>query len=72
MKSKDDHYTSELFGNRPGRPRKVNAMTGAQRVAKHRAAKRLISVTCNENVHCTFCGLEKIQCAGICNIGQLG
>jgi hypothetical protein len=72
MKSKDDHFTSELFANRPGRPRKVNAMTVAQLVAKHRAAKRAIFVTCNGNENCTFCGLEKSQCSGVCNIGQLG
>lgn len=34
-----------------GRPRKPGAMTGAQRVALHRARKKAagISVTCNEN-----------------------
>lgn len=73
MKSKDDHFTSEMFGNRPGRPRKVNAMTGAQRVAKHRAAKRAISVTSNGNLQaCTWCGGDRDKCCGICTIGQLG
>ena len=71
MKSKDDHFTSEMFGNRPGRPRKVNAMTGAQRVAKHRAAKRAISVTCNEKGNCTLCSTGS-ACSGICAVGQLG
>lgn len=51
MKSKDDKFTGDMFGNRPGRPRKPDAMTVAQRVRKHRAAKKaqLISVTCNKN-----------------------
>lgn len=67
MKSKDDHFTSEMFGNRPGRPRKVNAMTGA------RAAKRAVSVTSNENSQtCTWCGVDRNNCCGICTIGQLG
>ena len=73
MKSKDQHFTSEMFGNRPGRPRKVNAMTGAQRVAKYRAAKRAVSVTSNENSQaCTWCGVDRNNCCGICTIGQLG
>ena len=48
MKTKDDKFTSDMFGNRPGRPRKINAMTVAQRVRKHRA-KKTISVTRNGN-----------------------
>jgi hypothetical protein len=71
MKSKDDHFTSEMFGNRPGRPRKVNAMTGAQRVAKHRAGKRVISVTGNEKGNCTLCS-KSSSCSGFCAVGQLG
>jgi hypothetical protein len=64
MKSKNDHFTAEIFGNRPGRPRKVNAMTVAQRVAKHRANKKadVISVTSNGNR----------QCGDIGMVGQLG
>lgn len=69
MKSKSDHFTAEMFGNRPGRPRKVNAMTVAQRVRKHRA-KKAISVTCNEN--CPSCEGDSLICPGICRIGQLG
>lgn len=71
MKTKDDHFTSEMFGNRPGRPRKVNAMTGAQRVAKHRASKKAISVTCNEKPRCTLCTGHR-ACSGVCAVGQLG
>ena len=71
MKSKNDYFTAEIFGNRPGRPRKVNAMTGAQRVAKHRAAKKSILVTCNKKKNCNFC--SKVGgCNGTCAIGQLG
>lgn len=69
MKTKSDHFTAEMFGNRPGRPRKVNAMTVAQRVRKHRA-KKAISVTCNEN--CPTCGGNRSACCGICGVGQLG
>ena len=74
MKAKNDHFTAEIFGNRPGRPRKVDAMTSAQRVRKHRASKAktlvVVSVTSNEN--CTWCGGTRSACCGICNIGQLG
>lgn len=71
MKTKDDHFTSEMFGNRPGSPRKVNAMTGAHRVAKHRASKKAISVTCNEKSRCTLCASAS-ACSGVCAVGQLG
>ena len=71
MKTKDDHFTSEMFGNRPGRPRKINAMTGAQRVAKHRAIKKAIFVTFNEKSRCTLCAGSR-ACSGVCAIGQLG
>jgi len=73
VKSKNDHFTAEIFGNRPGRPRKVNALTGAERVRKHREKKAMekVSVTSNEN--CTWCGGARSDCCGgICNIGQLG
>jgi hypothetical protein len=76
MKSKDDHFTFDLYGNRPGRPRKLNAKTGAQRVREHRArkaqsTKEIISVS--SNVNCQLCGSKKkTQCTGLCNIGQFG
>lgn len=68
MKTKDDNYTSDMFCSRPvGRPRKANAMTVAERVRKHRA-KKLISVTRNEN--CSRCGGKLSICCGTCNIAQ--
>ena len=51
MKQASDHFTQEMFIRpRRGRPRKANALTVAQRVARHRAKKKeqLISVTRNE------------------------
>jgi len=74
MKAKDDHYTVEMFvKRRPGRPRKVNAMTVAQRVAKHRANKKTeaVSVTCNGNSSCNTCSNFGV-CSGFSAIGQLG
>jgi hypothetical protein len=73
MKSKDDHFTADLYGNRPGRPRKLHAKTGAQRVREHRARKAsLNTVTVTSNFNCTWCGVDKSACCGICNIGQPG
>jgi hypothetical protein len=73
MKTKDDHYTADLYGNRPGRPRKLHAKSGAQRVREHRAKKATaINVTNNVNQSCTWCGTTKTNCCGICSIGQLG
>lgn len=72
MKSEADHYTRDLLGNKPGRPRKVNAKTGAQRTREHRQRK-VISVTSNGNLEpCSWCGAERSSCCGICTIGQLG
>ena len=72
MKAKSDHFTGDMFGNRPGRPRKVNAMTVAQRVAKHRAAKKVISVTCNgKQSNCHLCS-NALACGGACAVGQRG
>jgi hypothetical protein len=76
MKQFSDKFTSEIFGNRPGRPRKVDAKSGAQRVREHRArkaqaVKEIISVTSNAN--CQLCNSkQKAQCTGMCNVGQLG
>ena len=78
MKTKEDHYTSEMFGNRPGRPRKPNAATVAQRVAKHRAKKKatLDFVTSNEKetqvIPCNLCGGFPGQCTSVCRIGRQG
>jgi|GEM_PF-6614565 len=74
MKSSTDKFTSEMFGNRPGRPRKVNALTPAERTRKHRKTKakaeKTISVSSNEN--CAWCGGVRNGCCGMCSIGQLG
>jgi hypothetical protein len=63
MKSKDDHFTSDLYGNRPGRPRKLNAKNDAQRAREYRQRKQneSISVTTSRN-----------QNYGIDGVGQLG
>lgn len=72
MKTGADHYTRDLLGNKPGRPRKANAKTGAQRTREHRQRKA-ISVTGNGNSEpCAWCGAERSSCCGICTIGQLG
>jgi hypothetical protein len=74
MKSSTDKFTSEMFGNRPGRPRKVNALTPAERTRKHRKTKakaeKTIAVSSNEN--CAWCGGVRNACWGMCSIGQLG
>jgi hypothetical protein len=73
MKQPSDKFTSEIFGNRPGRPRKVDAKSGAQRTREHRAKKAAaINVTVTSNFNCTWCGADRAACCGICNIGQLG
>jgi hypothetical protein len=73
MKQVADKFTSEMFGNRPGRPHKLDAKSGAQRVREHRAKKAMaINVTSNVNQSCTWCGTTKTNCCGICSIGQLG
>lgn len=72
MKVKNDHFTAEMFGNRPGRPRKVDAMTPAERVRKHRAQKAQTKVSVTRNENCIWCGGARSACCGICNIGQLG
>jgi hypothetical protein len=73
MKQVADKFTSEMFGNRAGRPHKLDAKSGAQRVREHRARKATaINVTSNVNQPCTWCGTSKTNCCGICSIGQLG
>lgn len=59
-----DKRTADMFGNRPSRLAKTNAMTSAQRVADFRARRRLIPVTCNEN-SCEWCGAPSRGC-GVC------
>lgn len=73
MKQTSDKFTAEIFGNRPGRPSKVDAKSGAQRTREHRAKKAAaINVTVTSNFNCTWCGVDQSACCGICNIGQLG
>ena len=52
-KQKSDVYTADIFGKNPvGRPRKLNALTPAQRAAAYRRRHKfnmLISVTRHEN-----------------------
>lgn len=72
MKSTSDHFTGDMFGNHPGRPRKVNAMTVAQRVRKHRATKALAKVSVTGNGNCVSCDGVYSTCSGLCKIGQLG
>ena len=72
MKSEADHYTRDLLGNKPGRPRKPSAKSAAQRTREHRQRKA-ISVTGNGNLElCAWCGAERSSCCGIRTIGQLG
>ena len=68
-----DLATAERFGNRPGRPRKVDAVTLVECVRKHRAAKTQAKVFVTSNENCNWCGAARSACSGgICNIGQLG
>lgn len=72
MKSDGDHYTRDLLTNKPGRPRKPNAKSGAQRTRDWRQRKAA-SVTSDGNPElCSWCGAERSSCCGICTIGQLG
>lgn len=68
MKSEADHYTLDLLGNKPGRPRK----SSAKRVRERR--QRSTSTTPDHGVTelCPWCGAERSSCCGICTIGQLG
>ena len=73
MKSKNDYFTGDIFGNLPGRSRKVNAFSGAERVRRRceKNEKEKVFVSSYEN--CTSCGGSRLACCGgICNIGQLG
>ena len=71
MKSEADHYTRDLLGNKPGRPRKPNAKPGAQRQREYRQRKAIF-VTNDEKVSCAWCGAERSNSCGLCNVGQLG
>ena len=71
MKQSLDHFTRDLLGNKPGRPRLANAKPGAQRQREYRQRKS-ISVTGDEKGTCTWCGAERLNSCGLCNVGQLG
>lgn len=65
-KQSADHFTADLLGNRPGRPPKLDALTGAQRAKRYRdrkgeAAISVISVTRHEN-SCEWCGAPSRGC----------
>lgn len=68
MKSEADHYTLDLLGNKPGRPRK----SSAKRV--HERGQRSTSTTPGHGLTelCPWCGAKRSSCCGICTIGQLG
>lgn len=73
MKSDGDHYTRDMLGNKPGRPRKPNAKTGAQRQREYRRRKAAqVFVAGDKNEQCSWCGAERSDRCGLCNIGQLG
>jgi hypothetical protein len=79
MKSKDDHYTRDLLGNLRGRPRKLNAMSGAQRQSNYRKRKTQPEAATNqfpsqgdEKSNCTLCASHGKRCSGMCTIAQLG
>ena len=73
MKQATDHYTRDLLGNKPGRPRMANAKTGAQRQREYRQRKvQSISVISYAKELCSWCGAERSNTCGLCNIGQLG
>lgn len=73
MKSEHDDFTGDMLGNKRGRPRKPNAKTGAQRTREYRQRRaQQIAVTSDVNQPCTWCGVDRDNCCGICTIGQLG
>jgi hypothetical protein len=61
MKQVADKFTSEIFGNRPGRPRKLNAKPPAQRSREYRLRQK------QESISVTRHGND-----GIYVVGQLG
>jgi hypothetical protein len=71
VKQASDHFTCDLLGNKPGRPRKLTAKTGAQRQRDHQQRKA-ISVSSDEKVSSAWCGAERSNSCGLCNVGQLG
>jgi hypothetical protein len=79
MKSKDDHYTRDLLGNPRGRPRKPNALSGAERQSNYLKRKAKAVATQNqfplhidEKPNCTLCVSHGKRCSGMCSVAQLG
>lgn len=73
MKQSSDYFTRDLLGSKPGRPRKPNAKSGAQRQREYRQRKaQVVSVTSDENPPCAWCGAVRSNSCGLCNVGQLG
>jgi hypothetical protein len=79
LKTKEDHFTSEMFGNRVGRPRKLNPKSDAQRQREYRKRQSAPAPTHNqfpsqsdENSNCNFCVSHGKRCTGICCVAQLG
>jgi hypothetical protein len=79
LKTKEDHFTAEMFGNRVGRPRKLNPKSGAQRQRDYRKRRvvseptqKQFSSQSNENSSCDFCVSHGKRCTGICGVAQLG
>lgn len=77
MKQPSDKFTAEIFGNRPGRPRKVDAKSGAQRQREYAARKmtnkkQIIIVTPDENSACASCVSHGKRCNGMCCVAQFG
>jgi hypothetical protein len=79
MKSKEDHYTRDLLVNLRGRPRKPDAMSGAQRQSNYRkrkakevAAQKQFSSHSDEKSICTLCVSHGKRCSGMCFVAQLG
>lgn len=68
MKSEADHYTLDLLGNKPGRPRKPSAKRARE------CGQRSTAVTPDHGPTdlCPWCGAKRSSCCGICTIGQLG
>lgn len=68
MKSEADHYTLDLLGNKPGRPRKSSPKRARGRGQRPTAATPGHGPT----ELCPWCGAERSSCCGICTVGQLG
>lgn len=74
MKQSTDYYTLDLLGNARGRPRKLNAKTGAKRQSEYRARQtkaKAISVTSDEKACCDLCVSHGKQCFDIGNVAHV-